>query len=224
MDMQELVISNRKTHDLRLMPHNAGTEKMVPSVKTCFQLMEQYEMLDNIREHSIVVARIARCIGCELLAAGEALSIEKLTAAALLHDIAKTSCLVTKKDHAEEGRKICLENGFEEIASIVAEHVVLRNAPAAACFSEKEIVYYADKRVNHHSIVSLEERRDSVLERYGGNGKGLRQRITDNFNQCKALERALFQKLSFAPEALALRLEQNPPQLEKCLGGHDDLA
>ncbi|MBW2096570.1 MAG: HD domain-containing protein [Deltaproteobacteria bacterium] len=197
---------------------------MVPSIKTCFQLMERYEMLENIREHSIVVARIARLIGCDLLAAGETISLEKVTAAALLHDIAKTSCLVTKKDHAEEGRKICLRNGFEEIAPIVAEHVVLRNAPPNGRFSEKEVVYYADKRVNHHSIVSLEERLDAVLERYGGNGKGLQQRIRDNFNQCKALEKALFQKLSFAPEALALRLEQNPPQLVKCLGGHDDLA
>jgi len=181
-------------------------------------------MLENIREHSIVVARVARLLGCELLAAGETLSIEKLTAAALLHDIAKTSCLVTRKNHAEEGSNICLRNGFEEIAPIVAEHVVLRNAPTDGRFSEKEIVYYADKRVNHHSIVSLEERRDYILERYGGNGKGLQQRITGNFNQCKALERALFQKLSFGPEALGLRLEQNPRQLVKCLGGHDDLA
>jgi uncharacterized protein len=197
---------------------------MVPSIKECFVFMDRYGMLDNIREHSIVVGRIARLIGGELLAAGEIISLKKVTAAALLHDIAKTACLVTKKDHAEEGRKICLRNGFEEIAPIVAEHVALKSYPIDGRFSEKEVVYYADKRVNHHSIVSLEERLASVLERYGGNGKGLKQRITDNFNQCKALERALFQKLSFAPEALAFRLKQNPPQLGKWIGGHDDLA
>jgi uncharacterized protein len=224
MVMQGLVISNRKTQDSRLMTHNSGTEKMVPSINACFQLMDRYEMLDNIREHSIVVARIARLIGCELLEAGETISLEKVTAAALLHDIAKTACLVTKKDHAEEGRKICLQNDLEEIAPIVAEHVVLKNQRTDGRFSEKEVVYYADKRVNHHSIVSLQERLASILERYGGNGKGLEQRITDNFNQCKALERALFQKLSFAAEALALRLEQNSPQLVNYLGGHDDLA
>jgi len=214
----------KKTDDSRLTTDDSGKEKMVPSIKSCFQLMDRYEMLDNIREHSIVVAKIARLIGCELMAAGEPISLDTVIAAALLHDIAKTSCLVTKKDHAEEGRRICLQNGLEEIAPIVAEHVVLQNRIADVRFSEKEVVYYADKRVNHHSIVSLEQRLAYILERYGGNGRGLEQRITDNFNQCKALERALFRKLSFAPEALALRLEENPPQLAQCIGGHDDLA
>lgn len=197
---------------------------MVPSVKTCFQLMDRYGMLNNIREHSIIVARIARLLGCELLAAGESISLEKVTAAALLHDIAKTACLVSKKDHAQEGKRICLENGFEEIASIVAEHVVLKSETTEGHFSEKEVVYYADKRVNHHSVVSLEERLAYILDRYGGKVKGLEERITLNFKRCKALERALFQTLSFNPEELAHRLEQNGPQLTQCLGGHDDLA
>lgn len=197
---------------------------MIPSIKMCFQLMEHHQMLQNIREHSIVVARIARLIGSELLASGETLSLKKMTAAALLHDIAKTPCLVSKKDHAEEGKKICIQNGFGEIAPIVAEHVVLKNGSPDGSFSEKEIVYYADKRVNHQTVVSLEERLAYILERYGKNRKGLETRITENFHQCKALERALFQNLSFPPESVALRLEQQKQHRLRYLGGDDDLA
>ena len=209
-------------HDSRL--RTPGQKRMVPSTKECFAFIDQYKMLENIRQHSIVVARIARLIACDLLDAGEVISLDKVTAAALLHDIAKTSCLHTKKDHAEEGRRICLQNGLEEIAPIVAEHVVLKKYPTSGHFSEKEVVYYADKRVNHHSIVSLEERLRYILERYGSNGKALRQRIADNFSLCKTLEKALFQKLPFTPDELPRRLEQNPPELEKCLGGYDDLT
>jgi uncharacterized protein len=193
---------------------------MIPSVKTCFQLMDRYDMLENIKQHSIVVARIARFIGCGLLEAGEVISLDKVIAAGLLHDIAKTPCLHTKKDHAEEGRKICIQNGFEEIASIVAEHVVLKTRSPGARFSEKEVVYYADKRVNHHAVVSLDERLSYILERYGGAGKVVRQRIADNFNVCKTVEKALFQKLPFAPAELSWRVKQEVP----CRGGHDDFS
>jgi len=201
-----------------------GRKAMVPSVSTCFQLMERYEMLENIRQHSIVVAKIARLIACSLLEAGETISLDRVTAAALLHDIAKTSCLRTKKDHAEEGRKICLQNGFDEIAPIVAEHVVLKGYSAAGRISEKEVVYYADKRVNHHAIVSLDERLRYILKRYGGDGKALRQRITDNFRMCKVVEKSLFRKLQFTPAELSRRVEQEEIQPVKCRGEHNAFA
>ena len=35
---------------------------MIPSAKQCFEFMTQYKMLDNIKEHSIVVEKIARMI------------------------------------------------------------------------------------------------------------------------------------------------------------------
>jgi uncharacterized protein len=179
---------------------------MVPSIKTCFRLMDEYEMLDNIREHSIVVARIADLLARGLLEAGERIDLKKVIAAALMHDIAKTSCLKNGKDHAEEGRKICLQNNLEEIAPIVAEHVVLKTYLTDGRFSEKEIVYYADKRVNHHSVVSLEERLRYILERYGGEGNGRGEAIARNFALCRKIEVALFRLLPFFPEALSLKL------------------
>jgi len=177
---------------------------MIPSVKTCFRLMDEYEMLANIREHSIVVARIAELLARRLLEAGESLDLKKVIAAALMHDIAKTSCLKTGRNHAEEGRKICLENNLGEIAPIVAEHVVLRTYLIDGRFSEKEIVYYADKRVNHHSVVSLEERLRYILENYGGNGR--QEAIVRNFALCRKIEAALFQLLPFSRGELSREL------------------
>jgi hypothetical protein len=73
--------------------------------------------------------------------------------------------------------------------------------------SEKELVYYADKRVNHDKIVSIEERIEYLLTQYGRNQEWIHQRIRDNFRQCKEVETKIFSKLSFNPEELAELLE-----------------
>jgi len=176
---------------------------MIPSVKKCFELMEQYGMLDNIKAHSIVVEKIAALMGAGLRDRGTDISLEKITAGALLHDIGKTLCLNTHDAHAVKGREICLQNRLDEIADIVGEHVMLKNYHLSDPIYEKEIVYYADKRVNDDVVVSLEERLRYLIRRYAKNKEHISQRIEQNFQLCKAVEEKLFAKLHFAPEDLA---------------------
>ena len=175
---------------------------MVPSIETCFRLMRQYKMLENIRVHSVVVAKIAHLIATGLKKKCSAISIEKTTAAALMHDIGKTASLRSGEDHAEVGRQICLKNRLDDIAQIVGEHVRLKDDQISQDCSEKEIVFYSDKRVNHDKVVTLEERLDYILRRYGGNNEGLRRRIIANFDVCKRVEKKLFCRLDFTPEGL----------------------
>lgn len=175
---------------------------MIPSVKECFELMEQYEMLENIRAHSIVVERVATIIAQGLIATGVNLMLEKITAGALLHDIGKSLCLGTKEDHSAKGEEICIQNQLDEIADIVGEHVVLKNYQPGGVVFEKEIIYYADKRVNHDHVVSLEERLEYLLDRYGRDKKEIMGRIRENMEMCKDVERKLFEGLNFKPDAL----------------------
>lgn len=197
---------------------------MIPSIEFCFQLMQRYEMLEHIKEHSIMVTRIARFLAGELIEAGESLSLEKITAGALMHDIAKTSCLQTGGDHAEEGRKICIRHHLDEIAPIVAEHVILKHFPENGHFSEEAVVYYSDKRVNHHRIVSLEERLNYILERYGRNNGQRREAIRYNFALCKNVEEVLFRLLPFNPEELPWKLERSSSKLKGEMRGRDALT
>ena len=175
---------------------------MIPSVKQCLELMERYSMLENIRAHSIMVQKIATLLAVSLREAGENLHVETVTAGALMHDIAKSLCLHSKEDHAAKGAEICLENDLEEIAGIVGEHIRLKNFEKTAAISEREVVYYADKRVNHDTIVSLNDRLGYLLAQYGRNEEWICERIRDNFRQCREVERKLFKKLAFAPEGL----------------------
>ena len=175
---------------------------MIPSAKKCLELMEKYEMLENIKAHSIVVERIATIIAQGLIDTGADLMLEKITAGALLHDIGKSLCLNTKEDHAAKGEEICIQNQLDEIADIVGEHVIIKNYDPETVISEKEIIYYADKRVNHDHVVSLEKRLEYLLERYGRDTEDIMSRIRENMAMCKDVERKLFEGLHFTPDAL----------------------
>ena len=182
--------------------------QMTRSLKTCLQLMDEYDMLENIRVHSFVVARVAHLIARGLRRAGVQVSIGLVTTGALMHDIGKTPSLENGLDHSEIGRQICIDNHLFEVADIVGEHVRLKDYHLDGEYCEKEIVYYADKRVNHDRIVSLEERQAYILERYAGGQERLRSRIRDNFQLCARVEKKLFKKLGFSPESVP-RLASN---------------
>jgi uncharacterized protein len=186
---------------------------MIPSIETCFELMDKYQMLENIKAHSIVVTKVAHLITLGLRNTGLDISLEKVVAGALLHDIGKTPSLGTGRDHSEIGRQICLENHLDETASIVAEHVRLKKYNLNGDYSEKEIVYYSDKRVNHDEIVSLEDRLAYILDRYGKNKEEFCRAIRMNFELCKRVEKKLFEKLTFTPESLAALAENEEIRL-----------
>lgn len=184
--------------------------KQIPSIEECLEFIDRYEMLDNIREHSIMVAKVAVGLADGLRQSGRAMlplpDPAEVTAGALLHDIAKTMCLKTSCNHAETGQQICVDLGFPAIGEIVAEHVILKSFAAdryrQGLFAAKELVYYADKRVLHDQIVPLATRLDYILERYGEGSPLRQQHIRLNFQRTLDLEDLLFRFLNFTPETM----------------------
>jgi putative nucleotidyltransferase with HDIG domain len=167
-------------------------------------------MLDNIRAHSFVVARVAEALVDGLYRTGKSCGPlpdkEEVVSGALLHDIAKTLCIHTDCRHAEIGRQICVELGYPELSEIVAEHVVLKHFSAdlyiQGIFGSKEIVYYADKRVRHDRVVSLDERLEYILARYGDNNPVKEELIRKNFLLTLDFEKYLFRFLDFFPKEI----------------------
>lgn len=181
-----------------------------PSISACLQLMDRYSMMDHIREHSLVVAQVAdNVLHClrKKLAPSLLPSKELVIAGALLHDIAKTPCFEKNCDHAEEGYAICNQHGYGEIAEIVREHVRLfsfnEERYQRGEFWARDIIYYADKRVNHSNIVDLAERLDYILEKYGHNNADRCRVIRENFRRCQVLEQWICRKADCSPEEIA---------------------
>jgi uncharacterized protein len=140
---------------------------MIPDREKCLQLMQRFKMLENIVAHSLEVSRVALFLSEELNKKGQRIDLRLVEAGALLHDIAKTVCLRTKEDHTRAGYCLLKEIGYDRIGEIVAQHVWLLKEGDPFSVSEEEVVNYADKRVRHDQIVSLDERFVDLRKRYG---------------------------------------------------------
>lgn len=158
---------------------------------------------DHIRRHSEEVARVARRLAESLCRHEcESLDVSLLEAGALLHDIAKAECLTNQRDHALEGGRVLRELGHGDIAEIVERHVELGPWQADGPVTEAELLNYADKRVRHEEVVSLADRFDDLLVRYGGSSERAANRIRRNRQVMEALEAKIFRRLPFGPEDL----------------------
>jgi uncharacterized protein len=171
----------------------------LPSHQECLDLMEAHGMLPHIREHSFRVLEVAAFLGQALVAAGFDLHLPLIEAGALLHDLGKTPCLGTAHNHALWGAAILRPLGYPEVAQVVAEHVRLEDNPGdPRPLREAEVVNYADKRVLHDRVVTLQVRFADLMERYGRTPEA-RARIAAVAAQTRALELKLFAPLDFSP-------------------------
>lgn len=138
----------------------------IPTREECHKLMARHDMPPHIVEHSTQVMRVSLAIA-DNLKRGVIIDRDLVIAAALLHDITKTRSLETGEQHDRSGAALLEKMGFSRIAGIVAQHVVFENLHAQGRLEEREILYYADKRVMHDRIVTIEERMEDLIRRYG---------------------------------------------------------
>lgn len=168
----------------------------IPSQEECEKLMAHHSMLPNIVEHSIQVMHVSLAI-TDNLKNGMAVNRNLVIAAALLHDITKTRSLKTNERHDISGGELLREMGFTSVAEIVEQHIVFQNLNPQGRLEEREIVYYADKRVTHDKIVTIDERVHYLIQRYGTTEE-IRSRIFQNKNLVLAVESkiAYFMKIA----------------------------
>jgi len=158
----------------------------IPSREECDELMVRHSMRPNIVEHSIQVMHVSLAI-TDNLKNGVAVNRDLVIAAALLHDITKTRSLKTNERHDISGGELLRKMGFTSTAEIVEQHVVFKNLNPQGRLEEREIIYYADKRVTHDKIVTIEERVHYLIQRYGKEEE-IRSLIFQNKNLVLAIE------------------------------------
>ena len=188
-------------------PHSPDLKPRVPSREECLALMADQGMLPNIRSHSLQVARVAQVLAIHLPASRPPLDLALLEAGALLHDIAKTECLKTKKRHTDIGAAFLEARGYPEVAEIVAQHVTLKAGLSENHgVTEIEIVHYADKRVLHEEIVDLQTRFEYLQSQYGRTSED-RKRIAALLENSLNQEKKIFRDLPFSPSELKSRVD-----------------
>ncbi len=129
-------------------------------------LLIKHKVPEHIIHHSYKVTKISFFICEELEKKNLKVNKDLCIFASLLHDITKYQSIINKgEDHSLTGGKLLRSLGYPDIAEIIESHVELKNLNYLKI--EKEIVFYSDKRVKHHEIVSLKERYEDLKRRYG---------------------------------------------------------
>jgi uncharacterized protein len=177
----------------------------IPSKEECFKLLCETDTMDHIAHHSFQVCRVAMCLTDHLRAKNFVLNRDMIEAAAILHDVTKTRSIKTGERHAETGSKLLNDLGYPEVADLIRQHVGL-DVYGTALPTEAEIVNYSDKRVLHENIVSLQERMNYILERYGTTPES-REYIAINWKKTEDLENKLFCDLPFLPQDIENQVE-----------------
>lgn len=170
-----------------------------PTDEECRSLWDKYAMLENVTRHSALVAEIATRLAQRAQDRGIRISVPEVRASAMLHDLAKTYCLYHGGSHAMLGAAwVVAETRHYHIARGVMLHVhwpwplpegqEVCNLPV--------LVMYADKRVRHDEIVSVDERYKDLFFRYG-TSEGARMAISASLAQEKTIESALSAQLGW---------------------------
>ncbi len=175
------------------------------SKNECLQLMCDMQMPEHIVAHSIQVCRVAVCLADHLNSKEKHLDGQLVQAAALLHDITKSRSFETAENHALTGGQKLTDLGYPKIGHLVRQHVRLDDYSDLNTLSEAVIINYADKRVLHDRIVTLDERMRYIQKRYGTEPQH-QHRIQLLWDKTQVLEKQMFTYLPFAPDDLSHHL------------------
>jgi HD superfamily phosphodiesterase len=179
---------------------------IIPDEEGCMALLEKFNTPEHIVLHSRKVWDVARVVAEGLLRNDHSLQMELLRASCLLHDIAKYPCIVERKGfHDVVGGEMLVEEGLPEVARIVDQHVILRDV-GGDVVGEEHVLFYADKRVVHDRLVTLEERFEYLANTYGKT-PFLLDRLSEMRDRTFLLEKRIFRLLDFNPEDLADLIE-----------------
>ena len=174
----------------------------VPGRNRCLALLREHRVPKHIVSHSLRVAQVGIVIASHLRTAGEDLDIGLVEAGGLLHDITKMDSIRTGQDHALSAFRLLESEGYPAVGNVARQHVFLdEDIRDNSRISEVLVVFYADKRVKHTTVVSLSERLEDLFARYGTT-LDRTERLKEYRDQAEDIESRIFAGLDIGPAVL----------------------
>ena|GEM_PF-186437 len=170
----------------------------IPTRSQCLALMDRTQMPPHIRRHSFMVAEIALYLARRLNTDSIRLNLELTEAAALLHDIAKARSIATGERHDELGARMLHDWGYPALAPIVQDHTTMDFIRVHGPVTESVLVNYADKRVKHDQVVTIEDRFHDLVERYAKTRES-KVYLLKRLDLYLVLEKKIFEHLNISP-------------------------
>ena len=163
----------------------------LPTRKQCFDILKEHRVPSHIVRHSVAAAKLAVFLAERLKEKGIAVDVNLVDRACLLHDVLRMCDLndYSRFEHSAAHKTkweslkakykgLCHENAaaallcdkYPQLAQVIRKHrytAIARQKDKPRTWEEK-LVYYADKRVMHDSIVPLKQRLEEAHKRYAG--------------------------------------------------------
>ncbi len=178
-----------------LTPFPAENRGTIPTDNECFLIWDKYLMPANIKEHSFLVGEVATIIAEIGFQKGLSVNSDLVRASALLHDLGKAYALRYGGNHSQIGAAWVMEETQNPaIAQGVMHHVFWPTTIDLDKYFLPIVVLYADKRVKHTTVVSIDERYEDILNRYGTSAER-KKLIYLSYEKVKKIEKKIFQKL-----------------------------
>lgn len=185
----------------------------LPSREECIKLLNKYEIFPNVMKHSLTVNKVSVFLAKKLKEKQIDVDIDLVDRSSLLHDVAKSDEIRMENKgtgllHAEIGYNILMEEGYSDIAKIIKVHVLTSLFDSFNDWTwEQKIVQYADDRVMHDKIVTIDQRFNDLVQRYGKK-KGTLNQITETRKYIKELEKQIYDIIGGSPDDL-MELNKN---------------
>lgn len=184
-------------------------------------LLNEFHTPQHVQDHCYQVARVARFLAGKLSQKGIPIDPEEMEVAGILHDIVRVvdfktlpPTLGNEEDqkfwkkirekyrgmhHAEAAGMVLKGRGEDRLADIIKRHgyssIGIDSGPQTW---EAKVLYYADKRVAHDDVVSLEERLNEGQKRYYPDTPVTQEEMSRR-QKVFALEKEIFSHLDFTP-------------------------
>ena len=181
----------------------------LPTWEECCVLYDHYHTPQHIRQHLTAVTTIALQLG-QACQKHKSVSLPLIESAARLHDLVRIkeqwvylpNSITTPLPHAEINY-LLLKDQYLEVAEVIRVHSLMSiTLPNHLNTLEKQIVYYADKRVNHANLVSITDRLALGKVRWGVTASN--DQTPDLLQKLQQLEHTLFKSLNILPNDLHL--------------------
>ncbi|HZK01618.1 MAG TPA: HD domain-containing protein [Anaerovoracaceae bacterium] len=137
-----------------------GGKNVIPSKKTCMELLNSYGTPPHVIRHCIAVSRTALRIAEALNEKGGNLNLSLLEAACLLHDIARV-----EENHGVKGAIVLEKCGYRQVAKLVKSHMFYATDPNKEIITEQDLLCLADRMVKEDKYVGLDVRMRFVLDK-----------------------------------------------------------
>jgi uncharacterized protein len=181
---------------------------VIPDREACLLVLGRQEVPDHIIRHSLMVERVALFLGGRLSGIGNEVDPALVSAGALLHDVAKIRGIAEGRPHGELGATLARDLGFAEVSPLVRQHVRLDDYADNGRVDEIKLVNYADKRVNHEEIVSLDERFAYLFDRYGSVSEDAMERLVEMRRLSGLVEAQIFTRIALEPADLGRSIKE----------------